>query len=114
MTNCQLTYQYLEIDLAFNAGSCFESKPVASCQLQVLSCQPLEYYYICNRKTKFSVKKSEDKDYSAVWTFFITDGNQEALGMIYFSHYDLLYNFGLRYTKDNEILKFDAFYLKGF
>ena len=105
MTNCQLTYQYLEIDLAFNAGSCFESKPVASCQLQVLSCQPLEYYYICNRKTKFSVKKSEDKDYSAVWTFFITDGNQEALGMIYFSHYDLLYNFGLRYTKDNQIIE---------
>ena len=51
------------------------------------------------------MKKAENKDYSAVWTFFITDGNQEALGMIYFSHYDLLYNFGLRYTKDNQIIE---------
>jgi len=51
------------------------------------------------------VIKSEKNDYSSVWNLFITDGNQEALGMIYFSHYDLLYNFGLRYTNDKQIIE---------
>jgi len=35
MTNCHLNYQYLEIHLAFDAGSCFESEPAASRQLPV-------------------------------------------------------------------------------
>lgn len=39
-------------------------------------------------------------DYEVVWDLFIADGNQEALGVIYFSHYNLLYNFGLKYTND--------------
>ena len=51
------------------------------------------------------MRKSEIKDYNAVWSLFIADGNQEALGLIYFSHYDLLYNFGLQYTNDNQIIE---------
>ena len=51
------------------------------------------------------MKKSENKDYTVVWNLFIADCDQEALGMIYFSHYDLLYNFGLRLTNDNQIIE---------
>jgi RNA polymerase sigma factor (sigma-70 family) len=46
------------------------------------------------------VKKPETDDYKVIWDLFIADGNQEALGVIYFSHYNLLYNFGLKYTND--------------
>ena len=49
--------------------------------------------------------KPATNDYNAVWSLFITNGDQEALGMIYFSHYDYLYNFGLRYTNDNQIIE---------
>ena len=51
------------------------------------------------------MKKAENKDYSSVWGLFIAECNQEALGIIYFSHYDLLYNFGLRFTNDNQIIE---------
>jgi RNA polymerase sigma factor (sigma-70 family) len=51
------------------------------------------------------MKKPDNNDYNAIWDLFIAEGNQEALGMIYFSHYDLLYNFGLKYTSDKQIIE---------
>jgi len=51
------------------------------------------------------VRKTENKDYNLVWNLFVAESNQEALGMIYFSHYDLLYNYGLRFTKDNQMIE---------
>jgi len=51
------------------------------------------------------MKKQDNNDYRAIWESFIQNGNQEAIGMIYFGHYDLLYNFGLRYTKDVQVIE---------
>lgn len=49
--------------------------------------------------------KPEKHDYEVIWDLFIADGNQEALGVIYFSHYNLLYNFGLKYTNDVQMIE---------
>jgi RNA polymerase sigma factor (sigma-70 family) len=51
------------------------------------------------------MKKQDNNDYRAIWESFIQNGNQEAIGMIYFGHYDLLYNFGLKYTKDVQVIE---------
>lgn len=51
------------------------------------------------------MKRQDNKDYHAIWELFITNGDQQAIGMIYFGHYDLLYNFGLRYTNDVQIIE---------
>ncbi|MCK9412563.1 MAG: sigma-70 family RNA polymerase sigma factor [Prolixibacteraceae bacterium] len=51
------------------------------------------------------MKKQDNNDYHAIWESFITNGNHEAIGMIYFGHYDLLYNFGLKYTKDVQVIE---------
>jgi len=51
------------------------------------------------------MKRQDNKDYHAIWESFISNGNQEAIGMIYLGHYDLLYNFGLRYTSDVQIIE---------
>ena len=51
------------------------------------------------------MKKPDTNDYSAIWEKFVFDGNQQALGMIYFSHYDLLYSFGLKYTNDGQLVE---------
>ena len=50
-------------------------------------------------------KWQENKDYPAIWESFVATGDKEAIGMIYFGHYDLLYNFGLKYTSDIQIIE---------
>jgi RNA polymerase sigma factor (sigma-70 family) len=47
----------------------------------------------------------ENIDYPAIWESFVATGDKEAIGMIYFGHYDLLYNFGLKYTVDIQIIE---------
>ena len=51
------------------------------------------------------MKGLDNTDYHAIWELFIATGNKEAIGKIYFSHYDLLYNFGLKYTNDHGIIE---------
>ena len=51
------------------------------------------------------MKSQDNKDYHVIWESFISNGNQEAIGMIYWGHYDLLYNFGLKYTNDIQIIE---------
>ena len=51
------------------------------------------------------MKRQDNKDYHAIWESFITTGSQEAIGMIYFGHYDLLFNFGLKYTNDVQLIE---------
>lgn len=45
------------------------------------------------------------RDYSKLWHRFIHEGNQDALSQIYRDHYDLLLNFGHRYTSDVQIIE---------
>ena len=51
------------------------------------------------------MKRQDTNDYRAIWESFVANGNQEAIGMIYFGHYDLLYNFGLKYTRDVQVIE---------
>jgi RNA polymerase sigma factor (sigma-70 family) len=46
-----------------------------------------------------------NKNYSAIWENFFTHDNREALSSIYFDHYDLLFNFGLKHTNDRQIVE---------
>ena len=46
-----------------------------------------------------------NKNYSAIWESFIAHDNREALSSIYFDHYDLLFNFGLKHTTDKQIVE---------
>ncbi len=45
------------------------------------------------------------KNYAALWDSFIIYDDQEALSSIYFDHYDLLFNFGLKHTTDKQIIE---------
>jgi len=40
-----------------------------------------------------------------VWNEFILDGNPNALSRIYFHYYDLLFDLGLRYSSDKQIVE---------
>ena len=40
-----------------------------------------------------------------MWESFVTQDDREALSMIYFDHYDLLLNFGLKHTSDQQIIE---------
>ena len=51
------------------------------------------------------MKSQTDNEYLAIWEAFITTGNKQAIGLIYWGHYDLLYNFGLRYTNDIQVIE---------
>ena len=51
------------------------------------------------------MKSQTDNEYLAIWESFITTGNKQAIGLIYWGHYDLLYNFGLRYTSDIQVIE---------
>ena len=51
------------------------------------------------------MNKPDNTDYKVIWEMFIANGNKEALGLIYYSHYDLLYSFGLKYTKDSQLIE---------
>lgn len=50
-------------------------------------------------------RNSQDRNYSSFWKKFITEGSQEALSLIYFNHFDLLFNFGLKYTSDSQTVE---------
>jgi len=51
------------------------------------------------------MKRQEHTDYQAIWNSFVYTGDKESIGLIYFGHYDLLYNFGLKYTSDIHIVE---------
>ena len=51
------------------------------------------------------MKRQDNNNYQAIWETFIANGNQEAIGMIYFGHYDMLYNYGLKYTNDVQLIE---------
>jgi len=44
-------------------------------------------------------------DYSVVWEKFVKMGNDDSLSQIYYDHYDLLFNYGLKYTSDLQIVE---------
>jgi RNA polymerase sigma factor (sigma-70 family) len=51
------------------------------------------------------MKVPQNKNYSSMWESFITQDNREALSLIYFDHYDHLFNFGLKHTTDHQIIE---------
>ncbi|MCE5347925.1 MAG: sigma-70 family RNA polymerase sigma factor [Bacteroidales bacterium] len=48
---------------------------------------------------------SQTIDYLSLWNKFIKDGNQTALSIIYMDYYDVLFNYGSKYTKDTQIIE---------
>ncbi|MEI8049541.1 MAG: sigma-70 family RNA polymerase sigma factor [Bacteroidota bacterium] len=46
-----------------------------------------------------------NNNYCTNWENFISHGDREALSLIYFDHYDLLFNFGLKHTSDTQIIE---------
>ena len=48
---------------------------------------------------------SQNSYYIKLWEMFISQNNQEALSIIYKDHFDLLYNFGFKYTSDIEAIE---------
>ena len=48
---------------------------------------------------------SQNNDYAKLWEMFVSQNNQEALSVIYKNHFDLLYNFGFKYTSDKEVIE---------
>lgn len=50
-------------------------------------------------------RSSQDRNYRAFWKKFIKEGSQEALSVIYFNHFDLLFTFGLKYTSDRQTIE---------
>jgi RNA polymerase sigma factor (sigma-70 family) len=47
----------------------------------------------------------KDVNYSDYWDKFRTQNCQECLSAIYLDHYDVLFNFGLKYTTDKQIIE---------
>ena len=43
--------------------------------------------------------------YIELWEMFISQNNQESLSIIYKDHFDLLYNFGFKYTSDTDAIE---------
>ena len=43
--------------------------------------------------------------YIELWEMFISHNNQESLSIIYKDHFDLLYNFGFKYTSDTDAIE---------
>jgi RNA polymerase sigma factor (sigma-70 family) len=50
-------------------------------------------------------KKSLEYNYNALWNDFILDGNREAFGLIYLNHFNLLVNYGLKFTSDMQTIE---------
>ncbi|HKJ41310.1 MAG TPA: sigma-70 family RNA polymerase sigma factor [Sunxiuqinia sp.] len=46
-----------------------------------------------------------ENDYSRMWDNFRVDGSQEALSLIYYEHFDFLYDFALKYTPDRNLIE---------
>jgi len=60
---------------------------------------------------------SQNSYYIELWEMFISQDNQESLSIIYKDHFDLLYNFGFKYTSDtgaieNSIQNIFGYFLK--
>jgi RNA polymerase sigma factor (sigma-70 family) len=60
---------------------------------------------------------SQNSYYIELWEMFISQNNQESLSIIYKDHFDLLYNFGFKYTSDtgaieNSIQNIFGYFLK--
>lgn len=51
------------------------------------------------------MSKSKEINQIELWTHFIENGDEVSLSRIYSGNYDLLYDFGLRYTADIEIVE---------
>ena len=51
------------------------------------------------------MKVSNDLGRMEVWNKFILDGNQNALSQVYFHYYDLLFDYGHRYTTDKQLVE---------
>ena len=48
---------------------------------------------------------SQNSYYIELWETFISQNNQEALSIIYKDHFDLLYNFGFKYTSSTDAIE---------
>ena len=48
---------------------------------------------------------SQNSYYIELWEMFISQDNQESLSIIYKDHFDLLYNFGFKYTSDTDAIE---------
>lgn len=48
---------------------------------------------------------NENPDNLVLWNKFVCEGDQDALSAIYLNHYDLLFNYGLRYTCNKLIIE---------
>ena len=51
------------------------------------------------------MKVSNDLGRMEVWNKFILDGNQDALSLVYFHYYDLLFDYGHKYTTDKQLVE---------
>lgn len=47
----------------------------------------------------------KDRDYNLLWRRFIDEGEQESLSVIYMDHYDLLFNYGYKFTKETNTIE---------
>lgn len=43
----------------------------------------------------------KEYNYSLLWEKFVNEGDHESLSIIYLDHYDLLFNYGVKLTKDS-------------
>jgi len=46
-----------------------------------------------------------ENDLNNMWENFRLDGSQEALSLIYYEHFDFLYDFALKYTTDRNLIE---------
>lgn len=46
-----------------------------------------------------------NNDYSIIWEKFRNEGDEKALSIIYYDHFDRLYDFGLRHTSDYSLVE---------
>ena len=51
------------------------------------------------------LRKSQSLNYRELWKKFIKEGSQKSLSLIYFNHFDLLVNFGFKYTSDRQTIE---------
>lgn len=51
------------------------------------------------------MKLIQNKDYTVFWAKFISEGSHTALSVIYLDHYDFLFNYGLKYTREISVIE---------
>jgi len=51
------------------------------------------------------VKLLSENELSKMWDNFRLDGSQDALSLIYYEHFDFLYEFALKYTSDRALIE---------